>query len=46
MTERDKRSASVSRAAFCRCGHSSNKLFRDGTHARIGWRGDANGSAD
>ncbi len=26
------------RAALCRCGHSANKPFCDGTHARVGWR--------
>ena len=25
------------RAAPCRCGHSSNKPYCDGTHATVGW---------
>ncbi|UBV42669.1 (4Fe-4S)-binding protein [Deinococcus taeanensis] len=25
------------RAALCRCGHSSNKPYCDGTHGRVGW---------
>lgn len=26
------------RAALCRCGHSSNKPYCDGTHAKVGWK--------
>lgn len=29
----------VQRAAFCRCGHSANKPFCDGSHRRVGFRG-------
>ncbi len=25
-------------AALCRCGHSANKPFCDGTHKRVGWK--------
>ncbi|HEU6445443.1 MAG TPA: (4Fe-4S)-binding protein [Gaiellaceae bacterium] len=28
----------VTRAAFCRCGHSANKPFCDGTHREVGFR--------
>lgn len=28
------------RATFCRCGHSANKPFCDGSHARVGWRSE------
>lgn len=32
--------ARMSKAAFCRCGHSSNKPFCDGTHSRVGFKAD------
>lgn len=32
--------ARMSKAAFCRCGHSSNKPFCDGTHARVGFKSE------
>jgi CDGSH-type Zn-finger protein len=29
-----------SRGALCRCGHSNNKPFCDGSHAEVDWRDD------
>jgi CDGSH-type Zn-finger protein/uncharacterized Fe-S cluster protein YjdI len=29
-----------SRTALCRCGHSNNKPFCDGSHAEVAWRDD------
>jgi uncharacterized Fe-S cluster protein YjdI/CDGSH-type Zn-finger protein len=40
MIERGDGAVAMTRAALCRCGHSANKPFCDGTHARIGWRSD------
>jgi uncharacterized Fe-S cluster protein YjdI len=34
----DGTSEELSRAAFCRCGHSGNKPFCDGTHREVGFR--------
>jgi len=28
----------VTKAAFCRCGHSANKPYCDGTHAKVGFK--------
>ena len=35
----DGTSEEMPRAAFCRCGHSSNKPFCDGSHREVGFRG-------
>ena len=34
----DGTSEEMPRAAFCRCGHSSNKPFCDGSHREVGFR--------
>jgi CDGSH-type Zn-finger protein len=28
----------TAQAAFCRCGHSANKPYCDGSHARVGFQ--------
>ena len=35
----DEEIAHVEKVALCRCGHSSNKPFCDGTHKTIGFVG-------
>jgi CDGSH-type Zn-finger protein len=30
--------ARMNAARFCRCGHSENKPFCDGTHAKVGFK--------
>ena len=37
VTGMGQRVAVIDRAKLCRCGHSSNKPFCDGTHAQIGF---------
>lgn len=37
---RGERRSRYEKAAFCRCGHSSNKPFCDGSHASAGFRAD------
>lgn len=34
----DGSSEAMPRAAFCRCGHSNNKPFCDGSHRDVGFR--------
>jgi hypothetical protein len=34
----DGTSEELPRAAFCRCGHSGNKPFCDGSHREVGFR--------
>lgn len=38
VVQADRRTEDLPRAAFCRCGHSKNKPFCDGTHQEIGFR--------
>ncbi|MCP4382767.1 MAG: iron-binding protein [Hyphomicrobiales bacterium] len=35
-----RRSSTVTKAFFCRCGHSANKPYCDGSHKRVGFRSD------
>ncbi len=37
---RGERRSRYEKAALCRCGHSGNKPFCDGSHARVGFRDD------
>ncbi|MBB3186193.1 CDGSH iron-sulfur domain-containing protein [Microbacter margulisiae] len=38
IIHKDGREETKSNVAFCRCGHSNNKPFCDGTHAKIGFK--------
>jgi CDGSH-type Zn-finger protein len=39
VARRDGTSEDMPKAAFCRCGHSRNKPFCDGSHLEVEFRG-------